>query len=133
VTIFCFAFIVRILTDVLLHFYTLYVSRVFQDNSERFVSFCLLAWVLYDLIPICFLFVIHRRNFTSFDLECERMICEGSIEDTASHVSELITPLQFNKLLTTKKKKLLPPGSIDTRTRILEEESSSNSDSDAVD
>jgi len=116
VTIFCFAFIVRVFTSVALHFRKSYLIRIFRDDSVYFVSFCLLVWVVYDLIPICFLFAIHKRNFASFDLDQERMICEGTVEDTASNVSELITPLQFSKLLQPKKRKFAPPGSIDTRT-----------------
>lgn len=60
-------------------------------------------WLLFDVAPLIALFWIQRMTFVAFDRQDLYMICEGTFDDTASQVSELIDPETFNDMLKTKK------------------------------
>jgi hypothetical protein len=48
---------------------------VFQTGTTVF-------WTLFDVIPLVLIFRIQRANFSTFDEADERLLCEGSEEES---------------------------------------------------
>lgn len=87
-------------------------------------------WTIYDVLPILLLFRLHKNNFETFDEADDRLLCEMSVDDTASNVSRVMDTEGFNDMMKTNKKRLL---SIDSSMLDFSASSSSSDSDDKVD
>ena len=127
IILFSVIFSLRVITSAILHFAELKVGKVYDNRNNLFELGTTFFWTIYDVLPILLLFRLHKNNFETFDEADDRMLCEMSVDDTASNVSRVMDTEGFNDMMKTNKKRLL---SMDSSMIDFSSSSSSSSDSD---
>ena len=126
IILFSVIFSLRVITSAILHFAELKVGKVYDNRNNLFELGTTFFWTIYDVLPILLLFRLHKNNFETFDEADDRMLCEMSVDDTASNVSRVMDTEGFNDMMKTNKKR---PLSMDSSMIDFSSSSSSSSDS----